>query len=239
MSVTFSKYSFQVPFRRHMTKQFAIAFDAYLEILHRVDRRVAAALRRDSPNWRVRNACPPCTYKLVDEPELPHTILIEMDGNNSLKRFMEFMRSRQALPDPRTHRRDYFIPPEEVDLMKDEVTKRRRSDGDEDEGWEDVVESAEDHDDSQRSGKGKSVIVTEGHGEGDPADGADSSTAVCVNRWRNLSPDAKKRRGCELFAESGIFLCQCRHSLTLFLCDMIQSGELYVASYFYYGYTVI
>jgi hypothetical protein len=32
----------------------------------------------------------------------------------------------------------------------------------------------------------------------------------------------------KMFDESGIFLCACRHGLILLMCDMVQSGELYV-----------
>lgn len=33
-------------------------------VLRVVDQRVAAALGRDSENWRVLNACPPCGYEV-------------------------------------------------------------------------------------------------------------------------------------------------------------------------------
>lgn len=43
-------------------------------------------LERDLPNWRLRNACPACTYKLEDKPTLTFDMLVTMDGNDSLKR---------------------------------------------------------------------------------------------------------------------------------------------------------
>jgi hypothetical protein len=52
---------------------------------------------------------------------------------------------------------------------------------------------------------------------------------VCVNRWKAAAPDAKKKMF-DLFAIAGIFLCICRHGHLLFICDMIDSGELYVLS---------
>jgi hypothetical protein len=39
-------------------------FDVYLALLRIVDKQVWEALGRDTPNWRVLNACPPCTYKV-------------------------------------------------------------------------------------------------------------------------------------------------------------------------------
>jgi hypothetical protein len=50
---------------------------------------------------------------------------------------------------------------------------------------------------------------------------------TCVNRWRNASPEARKKMYA-LFAIAGIFLAVCRHGHVLVICDMIRSGELYV-----------
>ncbi len=43
-------------------EQLSIAFDAYLEILRRVQEKVDHALSRDTPNWRIKHACPCCGY---------------------------------------------------------------------------------------------------------------------------------------------------------------------------------
>ncbi|KAF7367089.1 hypothetical protein MSAN_00968400 [Mycena sanguinolenta] len=67
--------------------QFSIALDLYLAICAEADRRVQAALGRDSPNWRLKNACPACLSKLEGEDPIPLPLLVTMDGNNSLKRF--------------------------------------------------------------------------------------------------------------------------------------------------------
>jgi hypothetical protein len=53
---------------------------------------------------------------------------------------------------------------------------------------------------------------------------------TCVDRWRNAGPEARKKMYA-LFAIAGIFLAVCRHGHVLVICDMIRSGELYVASY--------
>jgi hypothetical protein len=44
----------------------AATFDIYLEIYRKVEEQVLAALGRDSSNWRVLNACPPCGYEVSD-----------------------------------------------------------------------------------------------------------------------------------------------------------------------------
>jgi hypothetical protein len=53
-----------------------------------VDEKVQKALIRDSPDWRLRNACPSCTYILKDEPKLQFNMLYMVDGNDSLKRII-------------------------------------------------------------------------------------------------------------------------------------------------------
>lgn len=56
---------YMIPFRRRYRTGLADAFDAYLLILRRIDKQVLQALGRDTPNWRVLNACPPCGYEVV------------------------------------------------------------------------------------------------------------------------------------------------------------------------------
>ncbi|KAF7967191.1 hypothetical protein HWV62_35590 [Athelia sp. TMB] len=77
-----------VQFRRHLARQFSIAFDLYLAILAEVNKCVMAAILRDSPDWRLRHACPACTYKLEGEPDLVFKMLTTFDGNNSLRRIL-------------------------------------------------------------------------------------------------------------------------------------------------------
>ena len=54
----------QMPYRRRYSITISNAFDAYLAILREVDDRIAIALGRDGPNWRVLNACPACSYEV-------------------------------------------------------------------------------------------------------------------------------------------------------------------------------
>ncbi len=98
-----------------------MTFDVYLEILHHIDQRVNRTLQRDAPDWRVRNICPPCMYTLTGEPELPLSLLCEMDGNSSLKLVDSAIRAGAPRTDERTFRSDIWITPEEVDRFKNEV----------------------------------------------------------------------------------------------------------------------
>ncbi|EJD45872.1 hypothetical protein AURDEDRAFT_63852 [Auricularia subglabra TFB-10046 SS5] len=107
------------PYRPFLREQFSSAFDRYLAVLREVQRRVDGALGRDTPHWRALNACPPCSYKLDGEIELPIAGFIAMDGGQSMKRS-----ATAGLADPRSYHSDYRIPPEEVDLCADEVRRR-------------------------------------------------------------------------------------------------------------------
>ncbi|KAJ7867007.1 hypothetical protein B0H14DRAFT_3084169 [Mycena olivaceomarginata] len=76
-----------VPPHPYLGAQFFIAFDVYLAIHAEVDKRTQAAFGRDTPNWRLKNACPCCLYKLEGEVVLHIPLLCTFDGNNSLKHF--------------------------------------------------------------------------------------------------------------------------------------------------------
>ncbi|KAG1906182.1 uncharacterized protein F5891DRAFT_1125610 [Suillus fuscotomentosus] len=77
-----------VGFHRYLSRQFSIAFDLYLDVRRAVAAMVAESLQRDSPDWRLKHACPACTYVLTDEAKLKFSLLYAMDGNDSLKRVL-------------------------------------------------------------------------------------------------------------------------------------------------------
>jgi len=96
-----------------------------LDIRRRVDTLVQTALKRDAPDWRLRNVCPACTYKLEGESPLKFNMLFTMDGNSSLKRIMRRGppgEDGEDQPGPVIERpeqclvtSDYYLPREEVD----------------------------------------------------------------------------------------------------------------------------
>ncbi|KAG2111364.1 hypothetical protein DEU56DRAFT_936170 [Suillus clintonianus] len=51
----------------------------YLQVRRSVAAMVAESLRHNTPDWHVKHACPACTYKLTDEPELTFSLLYAMD----------------------------------------------------------------------------------------------------------------------------------------------------------------
>lgn len=76
-----------ISYQPYRLRQFIICYDVYIQIKNEVQLRVSVVLKREG-NWRLRNACPACTYKLEGEDELIFDMLVTMDGNDSLKRIL-------------------------------------------------------------------------------------------------------------------------------------------------------
>ncbi|CAK5269575.1 unnamed protein product [Mycena citricolor] len=66
------------------SKRLTSAYDAYLEIMRKVDTQVAEALGRDK-DWEKMNVCPLCLYVLDGEPKLQYSFFASVNRNNSLK----------------------------------------------------------------------------------------------------------------------------------------------------------
>ncbi|KAG0694016.1 hypothetical protein DFH29DRAFT_1037153 [Suillus ampliporus] len=50
-------------------------FDLYIQVHSSVDALVAEVLNRNTPNWRLKHACPSCTYTLADKEQLTFKLL--------------------------------------------------------------------------------------------------------------------------------------------------------------------
>ncbi|CAK5263328.1 unnamed protein product [Mycena citricolor] len=183
----------------HLSNQFSVAFDVYSAIRESVDLRIQRTLGRDTPDWRLRNACPACTYTLVGEPILKVKMLVTLDGNNSLKRFNRRERAEgndgQSIPGASKEREDSRAPPGDYYLTPEQVDK-----------W--VVDGT----DELVKGSEKDLE------DGNVADG-------CSERWQNMKDDVTAR-AYGLYDETGVVLSLCRHGFVLSMCDMIRSGEL-------------
>lgn len=161
---------------------------------------VSKALGREDPDWRLKNACPCCQYKVEGEPPMTFDMLATMDGNNSLKRLLRCEvvldkngerttgESSERL-DPREEGGDYFLSRSEVDEWDKEVLKSRPV--------EREAETASDQ-----------LIPCERDGN-----------------WRNMN-EAATAKMWGVFDETGIFLSLCRHGFVLLMTDMVRSGEL-------------
>lgn len=185
----------------HLAEQFRCAYDCYLEITSAVDKRVEHALKRSPLTYLKMATCPPCMYKVQDEPSLMYSMMAAMDGNNSLKLVDASICAGQPRADNRQSSSPRWISTVDVDkFIDDGVTKASRPVG-EDDADEDWLKAATQSDEPR------------------------SDLPVCIERWKNAGPDARKKMFA-LFSVSGIFLAVCRHGHILSICDMIRSGEL-------------
>ncbi|KAK7447347.1 hypothetical protein VKT23_014057 [Stygiomarasmius scandens] len=196
-------HQYGIPYCRFHRIAISNCFDIFLELRCKVDKRVAAVLGHDTPNYRVLNSCPACTYKLKDEVPLKFSRMWVCDGNNSLRRMGPLGGRRVA--DTRVFSdSDYFLPSSFVDAFANEVKSRPKdpaldADDDEEEGLEDG---------------------------GDPTDGSTAEhLAKCTKNWKAARADAEKRIW-NIFVETGLFASACRHGFILWLMDMVMSGEL-------------
>ncbi|KAJ7790912.1 hypothetical protein B0H14DRAFT_2625569 [Mycena olivaceomarginata] len=149
-----------------LAAQFSVAFDVYLAIRTAVDKRVQVALGRDTPHWRLKNACPCCLYKLEGEPFLKIPLMGTFDGNNSLSRF--WLREKVELdkgvftPGASKERVDDHVAPGDYYLMREDADKWAK------EGVEDLMKSfASNAEDEEEDG--------------------------CSERWQNMKEDVTSR----------------------------------------------
>lgn len=141
------------------------------------------------------------------------------DGNNSLKRMLPL--GNRVAGDTRTYEdSDYFLSREYVNRYANEVKsqpttlKRKRHE----------IRSGDSSDEDEE-------VRQDPGGEGDLTDGIDSEqrgdVEHCVKNWKAAASDDKKRSWA-MFDETGIYASACRHHFILWICDMVQSGELFV-----------
>ncbi|KAJ7284762.1 hypothetical protein C8J57DRAFT_1053159 [Mycena rebaudengoi] len=193
------------PRQSTLAEQLSTAYDAYLEILRRVDARVDLAMGRDA-GWYIRNICAPCLYKVENEPPLKFSWLGCMDGNNSLKLVDATFRSGSVRPDNRASTSFRWLTPDLVDLFKDEPTAAASM------APTASPPSLEIDPDAKNTDRPDTEELTK-------------CLDTCVERWKAAGPEGRKKMFA-LFAVAGIFLTVCRHGHVIIMCDMIRSGEL-------------
>jgi hypothetical protein len=185
------------PFKPYLSRQFSIAFDLYLSIRTLADRKVQVALNRDSPDWKLSNACPSCTYVLEGEHKLKFSMLYTTDGNDSMKRI-----ERREAPEPtNTQGPTLGKSSEPIDTWKVDTGL--------------YLSNAQVDRWSEQTLKGLFSSYSENAEDGNP----------CAERWRNMKSELTSKMW-GIFAETGIFLALCHHGFMLLLADMVRSGEL-------------
>ena len=194
------------PFKPYLSCQFSISFDLYLSIQIYVDKKVQQVLKCDSPDWHLQHICLPCTYILEDEPKLQFSMLYTVDGNDSLKCFIQW--ETTEIDDPNSN-----VPSGNVSILRD----------------------SSETTDTRRVGKGlylSNEQVDQWSNEMLKATfptyvDDDTNQNPCAKHWRNMWMEhTAKMWG--IFEETGLFLALCWHGFVLLLVDIICSGELYV-----------
>ncbi|KAJ7083938.1 hypothetical protein B0H15DRAFT_923758 [Mycena belliarum] len=188
------------PYRPYLCQQFSIAYDLYLDLRRQTDERVMSILGRDS-SWRLKHACPACTYKLEGEDALIFEMLTTMDGNDSLKRVLR--REKRTMADEEAPEPTLANPSERLD---------NRDAGD---GYFIARENVEKWAKTRLAQMLPMAPGNSGKDEDNP----------CADRWKNMINDVTSKMW-GVFDETGIFLALCRHGFVLVIADMLRSGEL-------------
>lgn len=195
-----------VAYRASLRDVFSTAYDFYLRIREEVDGRVMAALNRVG-QWRRKNACCACTYKLEGEEKLVFSILTTMDGNDSLKRIIRrALKELQGLDEAEEGEAGASVPSVE------------REDGRSHQSEHYIPRSA-----TEKFEEDQANVPAESAGDKVPEEDDNG----CEDRWKNMNQEAAEKAW-GIFDETGVFLCLCRHGFVLAVLDMVRSGELCV-----------
>ncbi|KAI6100661.1 hypothetical protein EV401DRAFT_1877468, partial [Pisolithus croceorrhizus] len=194
-----SRHMFHVQYHPYLTHLFSIALDIYLQMCLVVSDLVLKALCRDTPDWRLRNSCPACTYTLEDEPDLKFKLLFAMDSNDSLKRI-----SRAAIGGYESTARDIG----ERFVGDDRYLSRSFIDqfgvGVSDESLTEPTVC---------SGCLHLPLYLQSDNDN-----------PCAGRWKNMKGDITSRMW-GIFDKAGILMAVCRHGFSLVIADIVQSSE--------------
>ena len=141
---------------------------------------------------------------------MEYSRLWAFDGNNSLKRMA--LLAGQQVADTRTFdNSEYFLPQSYVNQFANDIPMRKPPP---------VFKDADDDEDINQE------PVSNGPGGSDPTDGEDhNNVSECAKNWKAAASDEKKKMW-SIFEKTRIFAAACRHSLILWVVDMVRSGEL-------------
>ena len=140
-------------------------------------------------------------YRTKGEPSLKYSMMVAMDGNNLLKLVDSLFRAGKPRANSQQSLSPQWISPSDVDRFMNDTGTSQSARRANDEDWLDFISQS-------------------------PESPPPSDLPICVERWKNAAPDARKKMF-EQFSVSGIFLAVCWHGHALAICDMICSGELY------------
>jgi len=198
-----------------MEQLFSQAFDIFSDVQRRLQKRVDAVLGHNDPNWRMTMGCPACgfvvssplpacfraliSFQQLNEKPLDPARMHAIDGCDSQKRD-----KTAGTCDERIFDSKYFLPHSFVDNFKDEVGSHA---------------AAQKADKTLSNHVGSEDGVAFLGGEEDDCCGSNWKAATS----KELPPATK-----EVFEQTGVFACLCRHGIVEFLMEFVQSSEKYV-----------
>ncbi|KAI0261897.1 hypothetical protein BC834DRAFT_829607, partial [Gloeopeniophorella convolvens] len=190
----------QFPYVHTIEGLFSNAFDVYCDIRHRVQRRVDAALKRDSPDWRVKYGCPACGYKVrPDEVKLVPDRMHAIDGCDSQKRD-----KTAGACDERRFDGELFLSHDFVNGFHGEVKSHTAA--------RQVSQASQ--------ARARTVEAEDGFAL--PEDQDDDR---CGSNWKAANTKELPPASKEAFEQTGVFTCLCRHGIVEFLIEFVQCGE--------------
>ncbi|KAI0682972.1 hypothetical protein BC835DRAFT_1409499 [Cytidiella melzeri] len=215
---------YNMPYCQHLREIFGDTFEIYLCIMRSIHAMMYKMLGWDEPDWRVKNACRACCYKLEDEPPLHFRQLIAMDGNNSLKRIATTAHCTAA--DTRTlDNSNYFIPLALVDRSANKVRGKASIGPDVKHKNEDSDDKSDNDHDLAEGNPTDGLRQPEDDDHSNPQSVRCQHLALCTKNWKSATKeDCKKMWG--LFNKSGVFAAACQHGLALWVIDMVCSSKL-------------
>ncbi|KAK7022809.1 hypothetical protein VNI00_016936 [Paramarasmius palmivorus] len=211
-----------LPRDRHLEDQLRLAYDAYLMIVREVNKRCTDALGRQSRQAFFGTMCAPCRYSVKDEIPLVPSMLVAIDGNNSLKMVDENFKFGSAREDTRQLPDLRWVEDDEVDKFKDEVNNAQSKRGAATQSSNVIEASDAVYPDLDPANEKEGDVAWLNVNE---TKDLEACIDTCVDRWRNAGPESRKKMFA-FFAVSGVFLAVCRHGHLLAMCDMRKSGEL-------------
>ena len=70
------------------------------------------------------------------------------------------------------------------------------------------------------------MVFSADNNEPMPTNGDEEAT-TCMERWKAAMLDSHKCMWA-IYCGTGIFLAACHHGIIWWICDMVESGELYI-----------
>lgn len=232
------------PTRKSFSQQLTVCYDLLIQLRQGVEARVKKALLRDSPNWRLMNACPSCLYKVDDEPPMKYAIHSAIDGNNSLVRVELKTEIKEAAAtdmgaaeaasketeDVGSSEGDGAAASKAVEKTKTAEPMVSIERPDNCNGRGDYILHRRDvdkfiHDKFEHKWVRIDTFLVNETDHSIQVSSGEPEDSGCEDRWHNMVNDMSSKMW-GIYKETGIFLGVCRHGMVLLATDMIRSGEL-------------